>query len=63
MTCAPYRFKVFEGRVSFANDNKTMATRLEALREQLAARGESVDEDNSILIYSLGFVGIVLVSA
>ena len=53
---------MFEGRTSASNDNKTMATRLEALREQLAERGESVDEDNSILIYSLGFVGIVLVS-
>ncbi|KAF5836283.1 hypothetical protein DUNSADRAFT_6160 [Dunaliella salina] len=53
-------FKAFEGKVSFANDNKTMQKRLEALREQLEARGETVDEDNSILIYSLAFVAVVL---
>jgi hypothetical protein len=37
-----------------------MATRAEALREQLAERGESVGEDNSILVASLGFVAVVL---
>jgi len=51
---------VFEGPTSRSNDNKAMATRAEALREQLAERGESVGEDNSILVASLGFVAVVL---
>lgn len=44
------RFRQYQGNVSRSNDNKTMATRRDALREQLAARGESVGEDNTFLL-------------
>jgi hypothetical protein len=59
------RFRAFDGNVSRSNDQKTMANRRDAIRDQLAAKGESVGEDASFLIYSaisecLCFTGVSL---
>ncbi len=58
-----HRFKQFQGNVSRSNDNKTMSTRRDALREQLEARGESVGEDASTLLVAGASALAFLVSA
>ncbi len=57
-----YRFRAFQGNVSRSNDNKTMASRREALIEQLEARGESVDADNTFLLGTAASAAIFVVS-
>lgn len=54
------RFKEYKGNVSRSNDNKTMAARREALREQLAERGESVGEDFGSLIAAAASAAVFL---
>ncbi|KAL6764255.1 hypothetical protein V8C86DRAFT_2478470 [Haematococcus lacustris] len=56
------RFKGYTGSKR-SNDNKTMSARAVELREQLEARGEKVEEDNTTLLASgaaaLLFLGAV----